>query len=83
MSTKNLANSENQLIELKQHLERYVYTSPVFGFNSGRYDSNLIKSYLIPYLIRDEEQETLVIKKANDFISSNVEMYNFSTQRIF
>ena len=30
---------------------------------------NLIKSYLIPYLIRDKEQETSVIKKANDFIS--------------
>ena len=30
---------------------------------------NLIKSYLIPYLIRDNEQERSVIKKANDFIS--------------
>ena len=29
----------------------------------------MIKSYLIPYLIRDKEQETSVIKKANDFIS--------------
>ena len=30
---------------------------------------NLIKSYLIPYLIREKEQETSVIKKANDFLS--------------
>ena len=30
---------------------------------------NLIKTYLIPYLICDKEQETSVIKKANDFIS--------------
>ena len=44
---------------------------PVFGFNSGRYDLNLIKSYLIAYLIRDKEQETSVIKKANDFIPFN------------
>ena len=29
----------------------------------------MIKSYLTPYLIRDKEQETSVIKKANDFIS--------------
>ena len=29
----------------------------------------MIKSYLIPYLIRDKEQEISVIKKANDFIS--------------
>ena len=42
---------------------------PVFGFNSGRYDLNLIKSYIVPYLICDKEQETSVIKKANDFIS--------------
>ena len=69
MSTQFLRIQKNQLIDLKQHLERYVNTLPVFGFNSGRYDLNLIKSYLIPYLIRDKEQETSVIKKANDFIS--------------
>ena len=60
---------KNQLIDLKQNLERYDHTLPVFGFNSGRYDLNLIKSYLIPYLINDKEAEPMVIKKANDFIS--------------
>ena len=54
---------------MKQHLEIYVTILTVFGFNSGRYDLNLTESYLIPYLIRDKEQETSVIKKANDFIS--------------
>ena len=68
MSTQFLRIQKNQLIDLKQHLERYLNTLPVFGFNSGRYDLSLIKSYLIPYLIRDKEQETSVIKKANDFI---------------
>ena len=52
-----------------QHLERYTNTLPVFGFNSGRYDINLIKSYLIPYLINKKENEQSVIKKANDFVS--------------
>ena len=33
---------KNQLIDLMQHLERYTNTLPVFGFNSGRYDINLI-----------------------------------------
>ena len=66
MSTQFLRIQKNQLIDLKQHLERYVNT---FGFNSGRYDLNLIKSYLIPYLICDKEIEPTVIKKANDFIS--------------
>ena len=52
-----------------QYLERYTNTLPVFGFNSGRYDINLIKSYLIPYLINEKEIEPSVIKKANDFVS--------------
>ena len=42
---------------------------PVVGFNSGRCELNLIKSYQIPYLISDKEQEKPVIKKAKDFIS--------------
>ena len=46
-----------------------VSTLYVFGFNSGRYDFNSIKSLQIPYLIRDKEQETSTIKKANNFIS--------------
>ena len=69
MSTQFLRMQKNQLIDLKQNLERYVNTLPVFGFNSGRYDLNLIKSYLIPYFINDKEAEPMVIKKANDFIS--------------
>ena len=55
MSSKFLRIQKNQLIDLKQNLERYVNILPVFGFNSGRYDLNLIKSYLIPYLIRDKD----------------------------
>ena len=65
-------DSKNQLIDLMQHLEIYTYTLPVFGFNSGRYDINLIKSYLIPYLINEKEIEPSVIKKANDFVSFKI-----------
>ena len=36
MSTQFLRIQKNQLIILKQNLERYINTSPVFGFNSGR-----------------------------------------------
>ena len=69
MSTQFLRMQKSQLIDLKQNLERFVNTLPVFGFNSGRYDLNLIKSYLIPYLINDKEAEPMVIKEANGFIS--------------
>ena len=67
MSTQFLRNQINQLIDLKQHLERYVNTLAVFGLC----DLNLIKSYLIPYLICDKEIEpTVNLKKTYEFISS-------------
>ena len=60
---------KNQLLDLQQHFERYVNTLPVFGFNSGKYDLNLIKSYLLPYLIHERDIQPTVIKKANHFVS--------------
>ena len=68
MSTQFLRMQKNQLIDLRQNLERYVNMLPLFGFNSGRYDLNLIKRYLISYLINDKEAEPMVIKRANNFI---------------
>ena len=68
-STHFLRIQKNQLIDLMQQLERYTNTLPVFGFNGGRYDINLIKSYLILYLINEKEIEPSVVKKANDFVS--------------
>ena len=70
-STHFLRIQKNQLIDLMQHLERCTNILTVFGFNSGRYDINLIKSYLIPYLINEKEIEPSIIKKANDLVSLN------------
>ena len=69
MSTQFLQIQKNQLLELQQHFERYVSILPVFGFNSGKYDLNLIKSYLLPYLIHERDNYPTVIKKANHFVS--------------
>ena len=60
---------KNQLLDLQQHFEHYINTLPVFGFNSGKYDLNLIKSYLLPYLIHERDIQPRVIKKANEFVS--------------
>ena len=68
-STKFLQLQKNQLIELQEHLERYCNVLPVFGFNSAKYDINLIKSYLLPILINERIMEPTVIKKANQFVS--------------
>ena len=60
---------KNQLIDLQKSLERYCNVLPVFGFNSAKYDLNLIKSYLLPILIHERDIEPTVIRKANQFIS--------------
>ena len=60
---------KNQLIELQEHLERYFNVLRVFGFNSAKYDINLIKSYLLPILINERNMEPTVIEKANQIVS--------------
>ena len=60
---------KNQLFDLQEHFERYCNVLPVFGLNSAKYDINLIKSYLLPILVSDQDIEPTVIKKANQFVS--------------
>ena len=64
---------KNQLTHFMLHLERYTSTLPVFGFNSGRYDTNFVTSYLNPFLVIERKSNLIwkeiepVIKKANQF----------------
>ena len=69
LSTQFLQMQKNQLIDLQEHFERYGNVLPVFGFNSAKYDINLIKSYLLPILVYERDIEPTVIKKANQFVS--------------
>ena len=55
VSTQFLQIQKNQLVELQQHFERNVNTLTVFGFLSGKYDLNLIKSYWLLYLIHEPD----------------------------
>ena len=41
----------------------------MFGFNSAKYDLNLVKPYLLPNFVNERDIEPTVIKKANQFIS--------------
>ena len=83
MSTQFVQIQKNQLLELQQHFVRYVNTLPVFGFNSGKYDLNLIKSYLLPYLIHERDIQPKVIKKANNFVSFKFGDVQFLTRATF
>ena len=69
LSTQFLQMQKNQLIDQQEHFERYRNVLPVFGFNSAKYDINLIKSYLLPVLVNERGFEPTVIKKANQFVS--------------
>ena len=70
LSTQILQMQKNQLIDLQEHFERYCNVLPVFGFNSAKYDINLIKSFfLLPTFVNERDIEPTVIKKANQFVS--------------
>ena len=62
-SAQFLQIQKKQLIDLQEHLERYSNVLPIFGFNSAKYDLNLIKSYLLPILVNELNIEPTVIKK--------------------
>ena len=69
VSTQFLHMRKKQLIQLQEHFERYRNVLPVFGFNSGKYDINLIKKYLLPIFVEDKDIEPIVIEKANQYVS--------------
>ena len=70
-STQFLQIQKSQLFDLQEYLKRYCNFLPVFGFNSAKYDLNLIKSCLLPILVNERDIEPTVIKKANQVISFN------------
>ena len=69
LSTQFLQMQKNQLIDSQEQFERYCNELPVFGFNSPKYDLNLIKSYLLPILVNDRDIKPTVKKDANQFVS--------------
>ena len=69
LSTQFLQMQKNQLIDLDEHFERYCNVLPLFGFNSAKYDINPIKSYLLSILVSERGFESIVIKKANHYVS--------------
>ena len=69
LTTQFLQMQKSHLIDLQEQFERYCNVLPVFGFNSAKYDINLIKSFLFPILVNERDIEPTVIKKANQFVS--------------
>ena len=54
---------------LKDELLNYIRRVPVIGFNSGRYDLNLIKREFHSYFSDQDSREIKVIKRCNQYIA--------------
>ena len=64
LSTQFLQLQKIQIIDLQEQFERYCNTLHVFGFNSAKYDINLIKSYLLPILLNERKKGTSSYQKS-------------------
>ena len=69
LSTQFLQLQRNPKTDLQEHFDRYCIVLPEFGFNSAKYDMNLIKSYVLADLVNERDLEPMVTKKANQLVS--------------
>ena len=64
-------NDASPYAALADRLWTHLRQMPVLGFNSGKYDLNVVKKYLTPLLITDDAQHTssaFTIKRQNNYM---------------
>ena len=59
--------------------ERYCIVLPVFGFNSAKFDINLIKSYLLQILVDERDIEPTATKRLINLFSWNSVTFSYLT----
>ena len=64
------------LLQIKLKYETWMREIPVIGFNSGKYDINMVKPYLIKALITTDPIE-FVVKKSNAFVCLKTKRLKF------
>jgi G:T-mismatch repair DNA endonuclease (very short patch repair protein) len=64
------------LEKLCTRFEKYCFELPVLGFNSGRYDINLIKSKILQTLQLHKE-ENFIVKKNNNYVCISNGVFKF------
>ena len=62
-------------VDLLRQLNEYVRQLPLLGFNSSRYDLNLIKSKLLPKLGIHKVKSPFVVKKGNTYACITAEKF--------
>ena len=75
-SSKTSKTRKHPLELLKEKLDSYLKELPVLGFNSGKYDINAIKEFLIPYLVK-HEPVLFTVKKNNNHMCIKTEHLKF------
>ena len=64
------------LKRLKSRLDEYLKKLPVVGFNSGKYDLNVIKKFLAAYLVKNKEMD-FIVKRNNNFMCLQTQCLRF------
>ncbi|XP_069109836.1 LOW QUALITY PROTEIN: uncharacterized protein [Argopecten irradians] len=68
---------DRQMKRLRRRLQQYIDQIPVIGFNSARYDLNLIKTRLVKQLNMAEDKNSFVVKKCNQYMCISSERFRF------
>ena len=63
--------------EEKKKLEAYLQEVPVLGFNSAKYDINLMKTEMVQLLHLDEKDDYFVVKKNNSYMCLSDKSFRF------
>ena len=67
-----------QIKKIESKLEHYVEELPVLGFNSGKYDLNLVKKKIMKHLRMYENQNRkFVVKRNNNYVCISNETLKF------
>ena len=72
----------NPFNTLAEQLLGWLRQLPVIGFNSGKYDLNVVKKFFIPYLMKPSEDDEIdetrfVIKRQNTFMCFSTNKLKF------
>ena len=74
---KNRTNPFNKLLD---QLFSWLQQLPVIGFNSGKYDLNMIKRFFVPFVLaprEDQDESCFVIKRQNTFMCFSTNKLRF------
>ena len=70
LSSKTKTHFFNKILDLQKKFEIYLSQILVLGFNSGKYDINLIKEEIMLYIVRNfTEKDIHTIKKENSYLT--------------